>query len=64
MADLAIVQYTGEPVRLQSARIPQTLWEDRKAQIISLFENNTLSEVIEKMAEDGFKARYGVPIGN
>ncbi|KAK8101875.1 hypothetical protein PG999_012249 [Apiospora kogelbergensis] len=56
MADLAIVEYTGEPVRLQSARIPQTLWEDRKAQIIGLFENHTLSEVIEKMAEDGFKA--------
>ncbi|KAK7996648.1 hypothetical protein PG989_004688 [Apiospora arundinis] len=56
MTDLPIVQYTGEPARRQTTRIPRALWEERKAQIIALYDDHKLDEVIGKMAEAGFKA--------
>ncbi|KAK8080939.1 hypothetical protein PG997_008757 [Apiospora hydei] len=55
MAGVAFIQCTGEPVQLQSARIPPAVWEEKKPQIISLFERHTLNDVMEKMAEAGFK---------
>ncbi|KAK7928458.1 hypothetical protein PG985_005456 [Apiospora marii] len=56
MADLTFVQYTGEPVRRQSARIPRADWE-KKSRIVDLFLIYTLNEVIKKMAGIGFQAR-------
>ncbi|KAK8042987.1 hypothetical protein PG994_013470 [Apiospora phragmitis] len=56
MADVAFIQYTSEPVQTQSARIPRALWEEKKPQIIDLYEGFTLDEVIKKMAEAGFTA--------
>ncbi|KAK8010129.1 hypothetical protein PG990_009094 [Apiospora arundinis] len=56
MADIAIVQYTGEPRRRQTARIPRAMWEERKSQIIVLYQEYTLDDVVEKMAEVGFTA--------
>ncbi|KAK8052458.1 hypothetical protein PG993_003843 [Apiospora rasikravindrae] len=46
----------GEPVRRQSARISPTLWEEKKAQIIELYESLTLDQVMVKMSELGFTA--------
>lgn len=57
MADIAFVQYTGEPTRRQSARIPRAEWERRKPEIVNLYEELTLDDVIAKMAEAGFKAK-------
>ncbi|KAK8119958.1 uncharacterized protein PG998_004584 [Apiospora kogelbergensis] len=56
MADITFIQFTGEPLPRQSARIPRAVWEEKKPQIINLYENHTLDEVVEKMAETGFIA--------
>ncbi|KAK7926754.1 hypothetical protein PG985_003752 [Apiospora marii] len=56
MPDNKFIQCTGEPERLHSARIPRALWEEKRSQIISLFKDLTLNEVIEKMKQDGFTA--------
>ncbi|KAK8128797.1 hypothetical protein PG984_009905 [Apiospora sp. TS-2023a] len=56
MPEASFIQYTGEPEKLQSARIPRALWEEKRTQIISLFQSLTLNEVIETMKQDGFTA--------
>ncbi|KAK6853781.1 hypothetical protein PG995_010593 [Apiospora arundinis] len=56
MVDLPIVQYTGEPALRQTAHIPRSTWDERKPQIIALYDEHTLDEVIEKMTEVGFTA--------
>lgn len=58
MSNIEFIQCTGEPVQPPSARIPPAHWEERKAQIASLYESFTLDEVVEKMTEAGFKAEY------
>ena len=58
MADVPFIVYTGKPTRRKSALIPRARWEDNREQIVSLYESCTLDEVIEKMAADGFTAKY------
>ncbi|KAK8105175.1 hypothetical protein PG999_008534 [Apiospora kogelbergensis] len=55
MAEI-FIQCTGQPPQRQPPRIPRVRWEERKPHIIRLYENHTLDEVVEKMAESGFKA--------
>lgn len=61
MIETAFIQCTGEPDRLHSTRIPRALWEEKRPQIIRLFKDFTLNEVIEKMKQDGFTAKYVNP---
>ncbi|KAK7957940.1 hypothetical protein PG988_012788 [Apiospora saccharicola] len=56
MPEASFIQYTGEPEKLQPARIPRALWEEKRTQIIGLFQTLTLNEVIETMKQDGFTA--------
>ena len=62
MTDITFIECTGKPAPRQSAHTPRIKWEERKYQIVNLYQSHTLKDVVETMAEVGFIAKHVVTL--